>query len=47
MIKATYKRKHLMWGSWFQRIRVFTHHAREHGNKQVVMALEQQLTAYI
>lgn len=43
MTKATYERKHLIWSSWFQRVRV--HHGGGHGSKEQV--LEQRLRAYV
>ena len=47
MTKATYKRKHPIWGSGFQRVRVHDRHGREHGSRQSDIVLEQQLKAYI
>ena len=29
MTKATHKRKHFIWGSWFQRLHVHDHHDGE------------------
>lgn len=41
MTKETYRRKCLLWGSQFKRIRVHDRDGREHGDSQVGMALEQ------
>lgn len=38
MVKATYKREHLVWSSQFHRVRVHEYHGREHGRRQGDMA---------
>ena len=47
MTKETYKKKHLIWGLWFQRVRVHDHHGGKYGSRQAGMALEQKLRAHI
>lgn len=42
MTKVAYKRKRLIWGSPFQRVRVHGPRGEEHGSRQVGMMLEQR-----
>ena len=42
MTKATYKRKHPIWGSGFQRVRVHDRHGREHGSIQADRVLTKE-----
>lgn len=41
MTRTTYKGKHLIWGSWFQRVGVQGHQGREDRNRQAGLVLEQ------
>lgn len=42
MTKATYKRKHLVGGSQFQRVRIHYHQCWMHGTKQAGLVLERR-----
>ena len=46
MTHTTYKVKHLMVGSWLQKVRVHKRHGGEHGSRQEGTVLEQQTEAY-
>jgi hypothetical protein len=39
LTKGIYTRKHLIWGSWFQRSRVYEYHVAEHGSMQASLHL--------
>lgn len=41
MPKATYKRKHLIWGLWFQKVRVHDRNGREHGSRHSPRAVAE------
>lgn len=47
MTKVSYKKEHLIWDSWFLRVRVYDHHHKEHGRRPAGMVLEQELRDHI
>jgi hypothetical protein len=47
MTNTTYKRKHLIWSSWFQEVKVHSHHSQEHGKGQLGVVLKLELKVNI
>lgn len=47
MTKATYRRKHLIWSSSLQRVRIYDRHGGKRDGRQAGVVIEQNPRAHI